>query len=186
MSCAILFVCHANLCRSPTAEVMLTRTLAAAGVAATITSAGMTVTANQVAPENFMDLALLRGIDLRDHKQVRYTPDLAEDADLALAMTRDLLRAMVVETPSLWPKSFTLLELVRRGETTEPPRPGDTLGTWIERVHHSRDRSELLGTDPIDDLRDPMADTLEMNEEMFGQLERATRQLALLLSSLSG
>jgi protein-tyrosine phosphatase len=186
MSCSILFLCHANLCRSPTAEVMLTRTLATEGVAATVTSAGLTVTADQVAPENFRELALARGIDLRDRKQVRYTPDLAEDADLVLAMTRDLLRAVVVETPSLWPKSFTLLELVRRGESSEPPRPGDTLGTWIERVHQSRERSELLGTDPIDDLRDPMADTLEMNEEMFGQLERATSQLARLLTLLSG
>jgi hypothetical protein len=52
-------------------------------------------------------------------------------------------------------------------------------------VHASRDRSELLGTDPIDDIRDPQADTLEGNEVMFGQLERSTRRLARLMTSLS-
>jgi len=53
-------------------------------------------------------------------------------------------------------------------------------------VHASRDRSEILGTDPIDDIHDPQADAIEGNEVMFGQIERSTRRLARLLSSLSG
>ncbi len=186
MSYAVLFLCRANLCRSPTAEAMLTHALASTDVAATITSAGMTVEKDQIAPEGFVELALLQGVDLRDHGQVAFTPDLGEDADLVLTMTRDLLRELVVETPTLWPKSFTLLEIVRRGVSGEPPRPGDTLGTWVARVHASRDRSELLGTDPIDDIDDPQADSLEGDEVMFGQIERSTRRLARLLGSLSG
>jgi protein-tyrosine phosphatase len=186
VSSTILFLCRANLCRSPAAEVMLTRALAAADVDATVISAGMEVEEGQVAPEDFMELALLRGIDLRDHHQMVFTPDLGEDADLLLTMTRDLLRGMVVETPALWPRSFTLLELVRRGVADEPPRLGDTLGSWIARVHGSRDRAELLGNDPVDDIRDPQADAAEGNEVMFGQLERSTRRLARLMSSLSG
>jgi protein-tyrosine phosphatase len=185
MTSTILFLCRANLCRSPAAEVMLSRSLSSSGVDARVISAGMNVENNQVAPREFMELALVRGIDLRDHQQVTFTPDLGEDADLVLTMTRDLLRSLVVETPALWPKSFTLLELVRRGVSLEPPRLGDTLAAWIARVHASRDRSELLGTDPIDDIRDPQADTLEGNEVMFGQLERSTRRLARLMTSLS-
>jgi protein-tyrosine-phosphatase len=165
---------------------MLTRALATADVDATVTSAGMEVEDDQVAPKDFMELALLRGIDLRDHQQVVFTADLAEDADLVLPMTRDLLRAVVVETPALWPKSFTLLEIVRRGVSLEPPRLGDTLASWTARVHATRDRGELLGTDPIDDIHDPQSDSLEGNEVMFGQIERSTRRLARLLSSLSG
>jgi protein-tyrosine phosphatase len=181
-----LFLCRANLCRSPTAEVMLARALESTDVNATITSAGMSVEKDQVVPDGFVDLALLQGVDLRGHGQVAFTPDLAEDADLVLTMTRDLLRELVVETPALWHKSFTLLEIVRRGVSGEPPRHGDTLGTWIARVHASRDRSEILGTDPIDDIHDPQADAIEGNEVMFGQIERSTRRLARLLSSLSG
>jgi protein-tyrosine phosphatase len=185
VTCSILFLCRANLCRSPTAEVMLSRALEDAGVPATVTSAGMTVEDNQVAPDDFLQLALVRGIDLRDHKQVVFTPELAERADLVLPMTRDLLRATVVETPSLWPKSFTLLELVRRGVSEVPPRLGDSLDGWVARVHASRDRAELLGNDPIDDIRDPQTDSLEGNEVMFGQIERSTRRLARLLVSVS-
>ena len=186
MTPSILLVCRANLCRSPSAEVMLARALGAVGVDAAVSSAGVHVTEGQVAPDDFVEIALIRGIDLRSHIPVKFTAALGAEVDLILTMTRDLLRTMVVGAPQLWPRSFTILELVRRGTTVAPPEPGDTLATWVARVHASRDRAELLSLDPVDDLRDPMADATESNEEMFGSLERATRRLARLLAELSG
>lgn len=186
MTASILFVCRANLCRSPSAEVMLTRALAGAHTEAQVTSAGMEVVAGQVPPDDFVDLALIRGIDLRAHEPSPFTAELAQSCDLVLTMTRGLLRTMVLSAPPIWPRSFTLLELVRRGTTSEPPHEGDTLATWLARVHTSRDRAELISLDPIDDLRDPMVDATESNEEMFGELERATRRLARLIAAVSG
>ena len=186
MSYSILLLCRANLCRSPSAEVMLSRALVSVNVDAKVSSAGLTVHDDQVAPDDFVELALLRGIDLREHQPIAFTPEMADDTDLVLTMSRDLLRAMVVDTPALWPRSFTLLEIVRRGVSLEPPEPGDTLGSWLARVHASRDRADLLGTDTLDDIRDPQADSLAGNEVMFGQIERSTRRLARILSSLSG
>jgi low molecular weight protein-tyrosine phosphatase len=186
VTASILFVCRANLCRSPSAEVMLTRALAGAHVEAKVSSAGMEVTAGQVPPEDFVELALIRGIDLRAHVPSPLSADLARSADVILTMTRSLLRTMVLQTPAVWPRSFTLLELVRRGTSVEPPGPGDTLASWLARVHASRDRAELISLDPVDDLRDPMVDAAESNEEMFGELERATRRLARLLAAVSG
>jgi len=46
--------------------------------------------------------------------------------------------------------------------------------------------SEISWTSRLDDLRDPMVDAAESNEEMFGELERATRRLARLLAAVSG
>jgi protein-tyrosine-phosphatase len=183
---SILLVCRANLCRSPSAEVMLSRALSAAGVDAIVSSAGMEVVEGQSAPQDFVEIAYVRGIDLRAHKPVAFTPELAARYDLVLTMTRDLLRTMVIKVPALWPRAFTLLELVRRGVSLEPPERGDVLGTWLARVHASRTRAELVSMDQVDDLRDPMVDASENNEAMFGQLERSTRRLARLLSSLSG
>lgn len=183
---SILLVCRANLCRSPSAEVMLTRALAAAHVPAQVASAGMEVVEGQTAPDDFVEIAYVRGIDLRAHKPVPLTPELALGQDLVLTMTRDLLRTMVIKVPALWPRSFTLLELVRRGTSVEPPERGDDLATWLARVHASRTRAELVSMDGLDDLRDPMVDASENNEAMFGQLERATRRLARLLAPLSG
>jgi len=186
VTASVLFVCRANLCRSPSAEVMLTRALAGAHAEARVASAGMEVVAGQVPPDDFVDIALVRGIDLRAHQPQPFTADLAQSCDLVLTMTRSLLRTMVLSAPTIWPRSFTLLELVRRGGSTEPPAPGDTLAAWLARVHASRDRAELISLDPIDDLRDPMVDATESNEEMFGELERATRRLARLLAAVSG
>ncbi len=183
---SILFVCRANLCRSPSAEVMLTRAFASADVDAAVSSAGLEVVAGQVAPEDFVEIALVRGIDLRAHRPTAFSKEEAATNDVVLTMTRDLLRTMVLSAPVLWPRSFTLLELVRRGTSSTPPEAGDTMDSWLGRVHGSRDRAELTSLDPIDDLRDPMVDATESNEEMFGQLERATRRLARLVASVSG
>jgi protein-tyrosine phosphatase len=186
----ILVVCRANLCRSPSAEVMLTRALAAApgplAPSFEIRSAGLDVLEGQSAPDDFIELAFIRGIDLHAHQPVRFTAELGESSDLVLVMTRELLRSMVVNHPAVWPRAFTFLELVRRGTTTTPPREAESLAEWIARVHAGRDRTELLGTDPLDDLRDPMVDQSEGNEAMFGELELATRRLARLLSVLRG
>lgn len=183
---SILLVCRANLCRSPSAEVMLSRALAGAGVDASVSSAGLEVVEGQVAPEDFVEIALVRGIDLRAHRPTSFSKDVAEQTGLVLAMTRSLLRTMVLGAPSIWPRSFTLLEVVRRGTSTTPPVAGESMAGWLSRVHASRDRAELTSLDPIDDLRDPMVDATESNEEMFGELERATRRLARLLSTVSG
>jgi protein-tyrosine phosphatase len=185
VTASILLVCRANLCRSPSAEVMLSRALGAADVTASVTSAGMEVVEGQVPPDDFVEIALVRGIDLRAHRPSAFSNEVASEADLVLTMTRELLRTMVLRTPAIWPRSFTLLELVRRGASSTPPEEGETLGTWVERVHRSRDRAELTSLDPVDDLRDPMVDATESNEEMFGELERATRRLARVLAALS-
>lgn len=188
MTSSILLVCRANLCRSPSAEVMLARALSARPQGEppdlAIRSAGMEVLEGQSAPEDFIELALIRGIDLRAHHPVAFNAELAARSDLVLTMTRDLLRNMVVEVPQVWPRAFTFRELVRRGSTTVPPVPGELLTEWVARVHASRDRAELLGNDDADDLRDPMVDATEGNEAMFGELELATRKLARLLGVL--
>jgi protein-tyrosine phosphatase len=185
VTASILLVCRANLCRSPSAEVMLSRALADADVAASVASAGMEVVDGQAPPEDFVEIALVRGIDLRAHRPTSFSKEAASDADLVLTMTRDLLRTMVLSAPAIWGHSFTLLELVRRATSSTPPEEGETLRPWVARVHGSRDRAELTSLDPIDDLRDPMVDATESNELMFGELERATRRLARILAALS-
>jgi protein-tyrosine phosphatase len=183
---SIVIVCRANLCRSPTAEVLLRVALDAASVDATVSSAGIEAVPGQVTPPEFAAAAMQRGIDLTAREPVPFVRELAVSADLVLTMTRDLLRTLVVNTPEVWPRSFTLLELVRRGVSLEPPEPGDTLETWLARVHATRDRSELLGTNPIDDVRDPLADNSdEGSVQMFEQLDKVTRRLATLLAVLS-
>ena len=119
MTTSILFVCRANLCRSPSAEVMLTRTLAGTEVDAAVASAGLEVVEGQVPPDDFVAIALDRGIDLRAHRPTPFSKEDASASDLVLAMTRSLLRTMVLSAPVIWPRSFTLSKSSSAGG---PPR----------------------------------------------------------------
>src|SRR5260370_36108888 len=56
-----------------------------------------------------------RGLDISAHRSRRVTAEDLERADLTLAMARGHLRHAVVTAPAVWPRAFTLRELVRRG-----------------------------------------------------------------------
>ena len=89
MTASILLICRANLCRSPSAEVMLSRALGGVHVDASVTSAGMEVVAGQAAPEDFVEIALVRGIDLRAHQPTAFSEDAAASWRAGLALLGD-------------------------------------------------------------------------------------------------
>ena len=64
-------------------------------------------------------------------------------ADLVLGMSRAHVRHAVVIAPEIWPRAFTLKELLRRGMETGPRRPGEPVADWLARVHEGRERVGL-------------------------------------------
>ena len=86
--------------------------------------------------------------------------ELSEDeigqADLVLGLARDHVREVVVRIPSAWDRTFTLKELIRRGEAVGPRRPGQELSAWLAAVSLERTRAELLGSSDADDVADPI------------------------------
>jgi len=109
----------------------------------------------------FSDPALVtamaeRGLDISAHRsRLVRTDDLAA-ADLMLAMARVHLRHAVVTAPEIWPRAFTLKELVRRGSEAGPRPPGTGLADWLALANQGRDRRTLLGDSPDDDIADPI------------------------------
>jgi len=65
------------------------------------------------------------------------------------------VREVFVVDRESWPHTFTLKELVRRGETVGTGRPDETLPQWLGRVHSGRRPSELVGESLLDDVEDP-------------------------------
>ena len=96
------------------------------------------------------------GLDVSSHRSQPMTPEILQDADLTLAMARENLRHAVVTAPQIWPRAFTLRELVRRGEAIGPRSPGESLAGWLARAHEGRERAALLGDGPDDDVADPI------------------------------
>ena len=83
----ILFICTANVCRSPLAEGYskhLLGTEPTAGIEAG--SAGVLAQSGSSAFECAIEVARLKGFDLAPHKARRITLEMAQDSDLILCM----------------------------------------------------------------------------------------------------
>jgi protein-tyrosine phosphatase len=151
----VLVVCTANRCRSVMAGALLARRLDAAGVAGWVHSAGL-LGEGQPAPPGAVSAMASYGLDVRRHRSRLMTADEVGVASLVLAMGREHVRHAVVTEPAVWPRAFTLKEIVRRGQQAGPRAPGESLAEWVARLHAGRERAALLGDSPDDDVPDPM------------------------------
>lgn len=122
-----------------------------------------------------------RGLDLDGHVSRTLDAGMIESADLVLCMARRHLREVVVTVPSALPKTFTLRELVRRGEAAGP---GTSLASWLELVGEGRRAADLLGDDPNDDIGDPIGGPDREYERTAAQLEDLVERLGKLLDPL--
>lgn len=154
-STTVLVVCSANRCRSPMAAAQLRRVLV--GTDVRVLDAGFGDSGWPVT-DGTLDAAARQGLDLADHRSARIDAALLASADLVLTMERAHVRDIVVEHPDLWPRTFTLKELVRRAEAHGPRRSDEPLADWLARLADGRSRADLLGASPLDDVADPTSD----------------------------
>jgi len=158
----VLLLCSANLCRSPMAAALLHRRLTAAGIPATVDSAGTGHLAclarnHVVTPPDEIRAALAGfGIDMRGHRRRDAAAADLTAADLILGMAREHVRWAAVTEPTAWPRAFTLKELVRRGTQAGPRCPGEPVSGWLARAQQGRAAAMLLGDSPDDDIADPV------------------------------
>jgi protein-tyrosine phosphatase len=154
----VLLLCTGNICRSPMAEGLLARRLDDAGVKAHVHSAGL-LDDGRPASAHGVEQLRAHGVDLTGHRSRRMGAALVAEADLVLGMASEHVREAVVLTPSAWPRTFTLKELVRRGSATGPRRGGEELAEWLARAHVGRSTRALAGARPEDDVADPIGGT---------------------------
>jgi protein-tyrosine phosphatase len=106
----VLFVCTGNTCRSPMAEALCKLRLAerlrcmadelpARGYV--VLSAGVGATEGMPAASHAAEVVRARGGTLRAHASRRITPELVQQADLIIAMTRDHRDALLALVPDV-------------------------------------------------------------------------------------
>ena len=143
-------------------------------------SAGLRLV-GEPASANGVDVLADRGIDLSGHRSRILDRELLENSDLALAMAREHLREAVLALPDLWPRAFTLKELVRRGQMIGTRAPGESIDGWLARAHAGRNRADLLGSSPDDDVEDPMGLSRSAYEQTAAELSELVDRLVDLL-----
>lgn len=162
------------------AEGLLRDRLGRRGVPATVASAGL-LDAGAPASAHGVDVMRERGIDIAGHRSRTMSPDLLVDAELVLGMARRHVREAVVLSPDIWPRTFTLKELVRRGEERGPRAPGQDLAEWLAKVHAGRTHTEILGDSEADDIADPIGLARAAYVRTAAEIEDLVDRLVALL-----
>jgi len=152
MSANVLFVCTANQCRSPMAEVICRDAAARRGVAIAVGSAGF-LPGGEPASDGAETVVAKRRLDLGDHESRSIDQvDLAA-VDLTICMERDHLVRLV--TDHHVPLHRVLLAGEVAGRLTDaPPIRGEGLEAWLTRL--DRTTADLLRAPASWEVADPM------------------------------
>jgi protein-tyrosine phosphatase len=118
---SVLFVCTANICRSPMAEGLLRSRLGEAAQDWRIESAGTWAIDGERAAPRTLKVLKARGIDLNEHRSRIVNPAILSQARLVLVMEKGHKEALQVEFPRFASKIYLLSEMV--GEINEIKDP---------------------------------------------------------------
>jgi len=162
------------------AEGLLRQKLADAGVDARVHSAGLYEDGRPASDDGIAVMAD-RGIDTSQHCSRRMTAEMLSGADLIIGMAREHVREAVLTAPDIWTRTYTLKELVRRGNDVGPRAAGQSLDEWLPKVHAGRTRNELLGSSEADDVADPIGQPRAVYERTADELDRLTTRLTTLI-----
>lgn len=170
----ILFVCTANVCRSPMAGGFMVRNAQSLNAPVQVASASVDLQVRAIHPTAQTILAE-HGISLGRDQSQPVTRELVSGADLVLAMTGEHVRRLVGRFPEARARIFTLAHLAA---IATPRGPDQAVHDWLTLVHGlPRDyaRTEQW------DIEDPILATEETFRRVGDQIDQATFWLASLV-----
>lgn len=162
------------------AEGLLRSLLKDAGVRATVRSAGL-LPGGAPATDHAVAAMTARGIDIGRHRSRPLDRELVRSAPLIIGMARRHVREACVTYGAPVDRTFTLKELVRRGEQVGARDRGETVGDWLARLGAGRRASDLVGDDPADDVADPAGRSRADYEHTADELDDLLGRLVRLL-----
>ncbi|MGE5603308.1 MAG: low molecular weight protein arginine phosphatase [Nitrososphaerales archaeon] len=122
----ILFVCTANMCRSPMAAALMRDSITRAGLDSEVQvlSAGVWAEAGNRATSYATAVLRLRGIDLAGHRSQPLTPALLKQAAIILVMEEAHRRSIFYMAPEVLGKVYLLTEMAGGHEDVADPVGG--------------------------------------------------------------
>jgi protein-tyrosine phosphatase len=181
-----LVVCSANQCRSPLAAAILQARCDELDLGVAVESAGAAAEPGHPATVSTLQAADGLGLDLSGHRSAPLTPELVGGADLVVTMERRHVQDVVLVDPNAFARTFTLKELVRRGNDAGARANGERFDVWLARVHAGRRPVDLLGVSTVDDIEDPTGNALADHRTTAAELDALVAALLELLVPTAG
>ena len=181
----ILFVCTANICRSPMAEHLLRGSLAAlldtgGAIRFEVSSAGIRGWDGEpMDPPAAAELRRLGGDPSRFQAR-SFTAALGERVDLILTATTDHRRLVLQEVPQALRKTFTLLEFAHLATAVDTVK--SAAGSPTEVVRRAAANRGAARIDTYD-LADPYGHPFAVHRHTAEIVRAATRTIASVLAS---
>ena len=122
----ILTVCTGNICRSPAAELLLTKVF---GPDAVVSSAGTHAMVGHGIPAPMLRCLERDGVDGRGHAARQFTAELASEADLIICMTARHRTWCVGEAPFALERTFLLEEIAAAASARSAARRRNCRGS---------------------------------------------------------
>jgi protein-tyrosine-phosphatase len=109
---SVLFVCAANICRSPMAMGLFSAQVLPEAKDWQIASAGIYAPLGYPAAQNTLAVLKHRGIDLSQHRSAQITREMVEAYNLILTMERGQKEALQMAFPQQANKVYLMTEMV--------------------------------------------------------------------------
>lgn len=106
----ILFVCSGNTCRSPMAEGLFRKIAFEKDIQVEVLSAGIFAEIGSQAAHHAIQVALEKGVDIKNHKSQNINDLIMKDADFVLTMTLKHKELLANTAPQYKDKISTLKE----------------------------------------------------------------------------
>ena len=123
------------------------------------------------------------GVDLSGHTSQRMTPELLAQSDLVLGMALEHVREAVALLPDVWPRTFTLKELISRATRVGSRAPNQPMSDWLRQASSDRDVADLLRAHGEQDVADPTGGPPAGFDALAEELDSSLRQLVPLVWS---
>ncbi|WP_044572324.1 low molecular weight phosphatase family protein [Arthrobacter alpinus] len=175
----ILTVCTGNICRSPMVERLLQQGLDLLTPGAyQVESAGTGALVGSPMEPHIAGFVRVLGATADGFAARQLTPELLNEQDLVLALTRSHRSRIVELRPSLLRKTFTLRELARILPDVQTPRGADVAERWAGVIPLALRARSMRGHDPKDDdVVDPYRHSDDVYEQMRREITPAIQVL---------
>lgn len=176
----VLAVCTHNRTRSVLMANLFQQHAAAVGLENLTQSGGFSETGGEPPTENTVRYLATRGIDVADYRSHWMTDQSIRKAHLVVTAEKAHVVAIAGRWPNAFGYTFTLPELVERGEAVGALN-GRPLDDWLADVNQGRPTAlDYLDT-TVGEIDDPTGRSPAAWKAAFGQIDDLTVRLAELL-----